>query len=151
GGINPADFASNPLIVGSPAPPVDASITGTEAQDQESPAADITPSTLLSGASGSDSIASSFAAGDTITVDGTAITFVNSGATGNELNVNDNVQALLNKISSITGGAATLTGGQITLHTGTFQNLKITSSNTAAFAALGFDPSGTITQAMGTG
>jgi flagellar hook protein FlgE len=153
GGINPADFASNPLIVGSPAPPVDASITGTSVNDQESPAAQITASTLLSGTSGSDSIATSFAAGDSITVDGTTISFVSSGATGNELNVNDNVQALLNKISSITGGAATISGGALTIHTGTFQNLKITGGTanaTAALQGLGFATQ-PITQAMGTG
>ena len=153
GGINPADFASNPLIVGSPAPPVDASITGTAVNDQESPAQQITASTQLSGTSGSDSIATSFAAGDSITVDGTTISFVSSGATGNELNVTDNVQALLNKISSITGGATGLTGGQITLHTGTFQNLKITGGTanaTAALQGLGFATQ-PITQAMGTG
>jgi flagellar hook protein FlgE len=153
GGINPADFASNPLIVGSPAPPVDASITGTAVNDQESPAQQITASTQLSGTSGSDSIATSFAAGDSITVDGTTISFVSSGATGNELNVTDNVQALLNKISSITGGATGLTGGQITLHTGTFQNLNITGGTanaTAALQGLGFATQ-PITKAMGTG
>jgi len=86
-------------------------------------------------------------------VDGTTISFVSSGATGNELNVTDNVQALLNKISSITGGATGLTGGQITLHTGTFQNLKITGGTanaTAALQGLGFATQ-PITQAMGTG
>ena len=153
GGLNAADFASNPLLVGSAAPPVDASITGTSVNDQETPAAQITDSTALSGTTGSDSIATSFAAGDSITVDGTTISFVSSGATGNELNVTDNVQALLNKISTITGAAATVSGGAITLHTGTNQNLKITGDTTNATNALvglGFATQ-PITQAMGVG
>jgi flagellar hook protein FlgE len=153
GGLNAADFASNPLLVGSAAPPVDASITGTSVNDQETPAAQITDSTALSGTAGSDAIATSFAAGDSITVDGTTISFVSSGATGNELNTTDNVQALLNKISTITGAAATVSGGAITLHTGTNQNLKITGDTTNATNALvglGFATQ-PITQAMGVG
>src|SRR5262245_3882117 len=82
GGINPADFASNPLPVGSPAPPVDASITGTAVTNQQTPAVAITASTALSGTAPSDSLAAGFAAGDSITVDGTTINFVASGATG---------------------------------------------------------------------
>ena len=153
GGLNAADFASNPLLIGSAAPPVDASITGTAVNDQETPAVAITDSTALSGTAGSDAIATSFAAGDSITVDGTTISFVSSGATGNELNVTDNVQALLNKISTITGAAATVSGGAITLHTGTNQNLKITGGTanaTSALQGLGFATQ-PITQAMGTG
>ena len=42
-----------------------------------------------------DSLATNFAAGDTITVNGTPITFVASGATGNQLNITDSVQTLL--------------------------------------------------------
>ena len=60
--------------------------------------APITGATLLSGAADTDSLAASFAAGDTITVNGTPITFVASGATGNQLNVTDSVQTLLTKI-----------------------------------------------------
>ena len=52
----------------------------------------------LSGAAATDSLATSFAAGDTITVNGTPITFVASGATGNQLNITDSVQTLLAKI-----------------------------------------------------
>ncbi len=141
GDINPSDFASNPLPVGSPAPPVDASITGTAVNNQASTPAPITASTALSGTSGSDSLAAGFAAGDSITVDGTTINFVASGATGNQLNITDNVGALLNKISAITGAPATVSGGQITFHTGTAQDLNITGNTgnaTAALHGLGF-------------
>ncbi len=82
--------------------------------------APITGATLLSGAAATDSLATNFAAGDTITVNGTPITFVASGATGNQLNVTDNVQTLLQKIDSITGTRipSTVSGGAITLHGG---------------------------------
>jgi flagellin-like hook-associated protein FlgL len=99
-----------------------------------------TGATLLSGAAGTDSIAADFAAGDTITVNGTTITFVNSGATGNQLNVTDSIQTLLSKIDSITGTStpSTIHGGVITINTDDAASLNITSSNAAAMTALGF-------------
>jgi flagellar hook protein FlgE len=136
GGLNPSDFASNPLIIGSPAPPIDASITGTAVNNQASTPAAITAGTALSGTAPSDSLAAGFAAGDSITIDGTTITFVASGATGNQLNITDNVGGLLNKISAITGATATVAGGQITLHTGTAQDLNITGNTANATTAL---------------
>jgi hypothetical protein len=102
---------------------------------------------LLSGAVGTDSLGTSFAAGDTITVNGTPITFVASGATGNQLNVTDNVQTLLAKIDSITGTStpSTVSGGVVSLHTDNAASLSVSSSNTAAFAALGFSTTATAT------
>jgi flagellar hook protein FlgE len=155
GGINPSDFASNPLPVGTPAPLVNASVTGAVVDNQLATAAPITAATLLSGAAGTDSLLHGFASGDTITVDGTTITFEATGATGNELNVTDNVGALLNKISAITGAPASVSGtGQITLNTGTVQNLDITASAgnaTTALGALGFGaPPITLARAAGT-
>ncbi|HXB77976.1 MAG TPA: flagellar hook-basal body complex protein [Bradyrhizobium sp.] len=141
GGINPADFATNPLPLGTPAPPVDASITGTAVNDQEATPQPITANTALSGTAPSNSLAVGFAAGDSITVDGTTINFVASGATGNDLNITDNVGALLNKISTITGATATVSGGQITLNTGTSQDLNITGNTanaTNVLKGLGF-------------
>ncbi len=103
-------------------------------------AAPITGATTLSGLAGTDSISTNFAAGDTITVNGKPITFVASGATGNQLNVTDSVQTLLSKIDSITGTStpSTISGGVITLHTDNAASLNVTSSNTAALGALGF-------------
>jgi flagellar hook protein FlgE len=154
GGLNPSDFATNPLIVGSAAPPVNATITGTVVDNQASTPVPITANTLLSGTSPSDSLAHGFVAGDSISVDGTTISFVASGATGNQLNVTDNIGALLTKISDITGSTASVsTTGQITLGTGTNENLSITGGTTNATAALtglGFT-GGTVTQAMGVG
>ena len=120
-----------------------ATITGSAVNNQDAIPASITGATLLSGAAGTDSLAASFAAGDTITVNGTPITFVASGATGNQLNVTDDVQALLAKINSISGttNPSTINGGAITLHGGDGVDLSIASSNGAAFAALGFGAS----------
>jgi hypothetical protein len=102
--------------------------------------APISAATQLSGPAASNAIAPGFAAGDTITVNGTPITFVASGATGNQLNITDSVQTLLAKIDSITGTGtpSTITGGVIALHGGDGDALAVSSSNTAAFAALGF-------------
>ena len=143
GGLNPADFASNPLPVGTPATPFsDNTLTGTGVSNQAATPAPITAATKLSGTAPSDSLQTGFAVGNTITVDGTTLTFVNTGTAGNNIDVTDNVGTLLSKIQAITGAAPTIdaTTGAITLHTGTAQNLSITSS-AAAFTALGFsDP-----------
>jgi flagellar hook-associated protein 3 FlgL len=111
-------------------------------------AAPITGATALSGLAATDSISTNFAAGDTITVNGTPITFVASGATGNQLNVTDSVQTLLSKIDSITRTStpSTISGGVITLHTDNAASLNVTSSNTAALATLGFGATVTAVQ-----
>jgi flagellar hook-associated protein 3 FlgL len=122
--------------------------TGSPVNNQVTPTpASITGATALSGAVGTDSLGTSFAAGDTINVNGTPITFVASGATGNQLNVTDNVQTLLTKIDSITGTStpSTISGGVISLHTDSAASLSVSSSNTAAFAALGFSSTATAT------
>jgi flagellin-like hook-associated protein FlgL len=105
----------------------------------------IVGTTTLSGTATTSSTAltTAFAANDTITVNGQNITFKASGASGNnEINITDNVTQLLQKIDALAGaapGSSTISpGGAITLHTGTTSDLNITSSNTAAFAALGF-------------
>jgi flagellar hook protein FlgE len=168
GGINPSDFATNPLPIGSPAPPINAVTFGTTADNQLATPAPITASTLLSGATGSDSLASGLVAGDSITVDGTTITFVASGATGNQLNLTDNVGALLNKIQNITGAQASVStaagapapatgAGQIVLNTGTAQDLSITQTQFGAspptinlLQSLGLGTSVTLARAPGT-
>jgi flagellar hook protein FlgE len=140
GGLNPADFSQNPLPVGTPATPFgDATVTGSAALNKAATAAPITAATTLSGAAPSDSLTTNFVPGDTIVVDGTTLTFVNTGTIGNSIDVTDTVGTLLAKIGSITGVAPTINAstGAITLHTGTAQNLSV-SSSASAFAALGF-------------
>jgi len=147
GGLNPYDFSVNPMPTSTPPTSYgDNTVTGTAAVNQQSPSSPITTATALSGTAPSDSLTGAgFLATNTITVNGTVITFVASGATGNQLNVTDNVGALLAKIDAITGTAtpSNITGGAIKLHTGTASNLSVSSNNATAFAALGF--SGTVT------
>jgi len=159
GGVNPADFASNPLPVGTPAAPyTDNTITGSSAFNQATTPAPITAATKLSGTAPSDSLPSSFAAGDSITIDGVTFNFVNTGSTagttayppGTNIDISDTIGTLLNRIQAVTGVAPTInaTTGAITLHTGTAQNLSISSAS-AAFTALGF--SSPVTAARGGG
>jgi flagellar hook-associated protein 3 FlgL len=121
--------------------------TGSVTNNKATTPAPITGATLLSGAAGTNSLATNFVAGNTITVNGTPITFVTSGATGNQLNVTDSVQTLLAKIDSITGTAtpSTVSGGVMTLNNDNGANLTVTSSNSAAFASLGLGSSVTAT------
>jgi flagellar hook-associated protein 3 FlgL len=122
--------------------------TGSVVNNKAATPAPITGATLLSGAAATDSLGTNFAAGDTITVNGTPITFVASGAVGNQLNVTDSVQTLLKKIDSITGSStpSTISGGVIALHTDNAAGFSVTSSNAAAFGALGFAATATATQ-----
>jgi flagellar hook-associated protein 3 FlgL len=123
--------------------------TGSVVNNKLTVPAPITGATLLSGLANTDSLTTNFAAGDTITVNGTPITFVAAGATGNnQVNVTDSVQTLLTKIDALTGTStpSTISGGVVALHTDNAQALTVTSSNAAAFAALGFPPTVTATQ-----
>jgi flagellar hook protein FlgE len=152
GGLNPADFASNPLPVGTPAAAyTDNTVTGTAALNQAATPAAITAATKLSGTAPSDSLATSFVPGDTIDVNGTTLTFIaGTTSTGTNIAVGDNVGSLLSAIQTITGVAPTISAstGAITLHTGTAANLNITSTS-AAFSALGF--ASPVTAARGGG
>ncbi|MBR0904443.1 flagellar protein [Bradyrhizobium liaoningense] len=116
------------------------SAIGTPVNNQAAPPAPISGATALSGPSPSDSISPGFVAGDTITVNGTTLTFVSSGATGNQLNVTDSIQTLMSKIDAITGTSkpSTVHGGSITINTDDAASLNITSSNTGALSSLGF-------------
>ncbi|MDB5640246.1 MAG: hypothetical protein JWP51_5154 [Bradyrhizobium sp.] len=123
--------------------------TGSAVSNKLTVPAPITGATLLSGLANTDSLTTNFAAGDTITVNGTPITFVAAGATGNnQVNVTDSVQTLLTKIDALTGTStpSTISGGVVALHTDNAQALTVTSTNAAAFAALGFPPTVTATQ-----
>ncbi|SRR5579883_93978 len=128
------NFFNATTVVGNPA-------------SQVSPAAPITGNTALSGAA--SSLSTGFNAGDTITVNGQTITFVASGASGNgQINVTDNVQTLLTKIDALTGTStpSTVTNGIVTINGNSGSpSLTVSSSNAAAFAALGLPASGTAT------
>jgi flagellar hook-associated protein 3 FlgL len=127
------DFFNTTTVVGNPV--------------NNKAATPITAATVLSGASG-NSLTTGFSAGDTITVNGQTIAFVASGASGNnQVNVTDTVQQLITKIDALTGTStpSTVTNGIVTLNGNSGSpSLTVSSSNTAAFAALGF-PGGTAT------
>jgi flagellin len=95
------------------------------------------------GASALTALASAITTGDTLTVDGKSINFVNTGA-GNAISANGatidlasaTVSDILNAIDSITGTgtASSVSGGKITLNSGTSSDLTVSGS---ALAKLG--------------
>ena len=146
---NTALVAASAVAAGDNFFNTDGTATGIVANNKAATAAPITGATLLSGGANTDSLAANFANGDTITVDGKQISFVTSGATGNnQVNITDSVQTLLSKIDAITGTStpSTISGGVITLHTDNAASLSVASSNAAAFTALGFTGTVTATQ-----
>lgn len=119
------------------------SVTGTPVNNQAATPVPVTGATVLSGTAPSDSISPGFAAGDTIIVNGTTLSFVAAGATGNQLNITDSIQTLMSKIDAITGTSkpSTIHGGAITINTDDAASLSIsgtTAGATAALGALGF-------------
>ena len=155
--LAPGSFSTghNPLVLGTPAAPyVDATTGGTIQNNKDTPSVANTGATLLSGATPSNSITANFAVGDTITVNGNILTFVASGALAGDttsINITDSIDTLLDKIDLITGTAipSSISGGAITLHSGTTSDLSVTSSNSSAFAALGFTGTATATRTGG--
>jgi flagellar hook-associated protein 3 FlgL len=116
----------------------DSTATGTVANQVAPTAGPITGATALSAVTGTD-----FAAGDTLNVNGTTLTFSTSPTSGNNININDSVQTLLSKIDQITGTStpSTIDGGAITIHTDNASTLSISGGGahaTAALASLGF-------------
>jgi flagellar hook-associated protein 3 FlgL len=127
----------------------DGSAIGKAVTNQLATPASITSATALSGTAPSDSIANGFANGDTMTVDGTVITFSSSQPTGGNatlgytVNTGDSIGSLLKTIDTITGTSkpSTVHGGVITINTDNASTLSITSSNSTALASLGFTTS----------
>jgi flagellin-like hook-associated protein FlgL len=125
--------ASN--LLGTATASTSTAVTGTaQVNDDTGGAAAITGATKLSGTAGagSDNLASSFTTSDTIVVNGTTINFVASGATGNQVNVTDDVDTLLAKIDSLSGGTGSaVSGGKVTLNTSASTDLTISGSGLA--------------------
>ena len=127
------------------------SATGAVAKDQEATPQPITSATLLSGAAGTASLSSGFQNGDSITINGTSISFSTSSPTslsGPTYNINPTtgtVGNLLSAIDSITGTTtpSSIDGGAITINTPNAANFSISASSSdpsaqSALAALGF-------------
>ena len=143
--LQPADFASgNPRSLGTPATPYgDATTTGASKNNKATTPAQISSSTLLNGAAGTNSLTTNFVLGDTITVNGTPITIVSTptNLAANQINLTTGtIQDLLTNIGAITGVAPTISGGAITLHTGTASTLTVATTNTTALGAMGLAP-----------
>lgn len=157
--LRPADFISNPRILGTAALPfTDSSKTGTAQNNKLTIPAAMTAATKLSGAANTDSIAANFSVGDTITVNGTVITFTDPSTAATpgvddatHIQTDGSIQNLLSKIDAITGAgtASTVTSGAITIHTGLASDLTMSSSNATAFGALGFTGTATATRGGG--
>jgi flagellin-like hook-associated protein FlgL len=126
------DGATADNLLGTAGAATNNTVTGnTVMNDNTTTSVAITGATKLSGTAGtsSNNLASSITTSDTLVVNGTTITFVASGATGNQLNVTDDVSALVAKIDSITGATGSaVSGGKITLNTGTASDLTISGS-----------------------
>jgi flagellar hook-associated protein 3 FlgL len=116
----------------------------------------ISSTTALSGPAGSNSLTTSFAPGDTITVNGQTISFYNSTATlptanapGSALNTTyidlktATFSTLLGAVDTITGTStpSTVSGGVVEFNSDSAASLNITSSNSAALSSLGFSSS----------
>lgn len=154
GGLNQTDFGTNnPVVAGTPAQPyVNASVTGNAAVDSSGAA--ITSSTLLS------DLPTAVADGDTITVNGTTISFSSTGTTnttGSPYVINTTtgtVGDLLSAVDSITGNttnpSSVNSSGEITLNSGTANDLDVTTDTGSVFAELGFT-NGTLPAATRTG
>jgi flagellar hook-associated protein 3 FlgL len=138
------------------------SATGAVATNQQSPPQAITSLTALTGTAGSNSLSASFASGDTITVNGTTISFSATAPTstsGQPYVINTTsgtVGNLLSAIDNITGTTApsSIDGGAVTINTPDAANFSISASSTTAqnaLAALGFSQSaGTATTSGGS-
>ena len=116
-----------------------ATVTGSSVSNDNTTAAGISGSTLLSGtgSSTSNDLVSAITTGDTLTVDGTTFTFVaGTASSGTNIGIGDSLTHLLSAIDTVTGAsvASSIAGGKIVLSTGTTQNLVLTGS---ALAKLG--------------
>ena len=102
----------------------------------------VTGNTLLSGAAATNSIVTDFAPGDIINVNGTPITFTASGGANDatHIPIDSTITALLGKIDAASGNTSnpsTVSAtGAIVLHSGTTNDLAITSTS-SGFATLG--------------
>jgi flagellar hook protein FlgE len=170
--LRPADFVANPKILGTPAAPfTNTGVLGNAKTNYQTPAQAISATTALFSTVGTNSLPQGFNSGDTITLKTTnagvtttkTIQFYNGGAapapvpntTFIDLSLPaTTVGSLLTTIDGLTGNvapspASSVSGGQITVNTGTANDIQFLSGATTAFSSLGF--SGTVTALRGGG
>ena len=150
GGINAADFASNPLALGTFSPFTNTIAPETAVKNDNTTGGQfITAATQLVGTAGptSNDLSPALANGDTLTIDGTTITFstgqtniTNPTPTSVTIGIGAGstltVQDVLNQIDTITGTTvpSTVSGGALQLSTGTNTDLSIAGSANALSA-----------------
>jgi len=143
--LNVGDFTSNPSILGAPPPPyMDNATNGSSMNSALTTPTKINGTTALSGGANTNSLSTSFAVGDTITVNGNIITFTTASVGANDathIPIDSTVDQLLDKIDGQSGNSSlssAVSNGIVSLHTGLASDLTVSSSNAGAFAALGF-------------
>ena len=169
--LRPADFISNPRILGTPATPFsNTAVPGNARNNYEAIPQPISTGTLLASAAGTNSLPAGFANGDTLVLKTTTggVTTTNTlsfytgaapapvaGTTFIDL-ATATVGGLLTTIDGLTGGSpasSVSAAGAITLNTGTANDFTLaagaSASAVAAFQALGF--TGTVTGLRGGG
>jgi flagellar hook protein FlgE len=169
--LRPADFISNPRILGTPSTPFsNTAVPGNARNNYQTIPQPISTGTLLASAAGTNSLPAGFANGDTLvlktTTGGVTTTNTLSFYTGAApapvagttfINLaTATVGGLLTTIDGLTGGSPVSTvspAGAITLNTGTTNDFTLaagaSASAVSAFQALGF--TGTITGLRGGG
>jgi flagellar hook protein FlgE len=173
--LRPADFGTNPEVAGTQPPPFsDNTKTGLAENSKLTTTTAITGATLLKGGANTDSLSASFTISDTISITTTTpaqtdtIAFYDSSAGGtagtaanttyldlNSATVNNVLHAIDLFTGNLPGGtASSVSGGAVTLHTGTTNDISMTST-AAGFAALGLTSPVTVTRngggSVGTG
>jgi flagellar hook protein FlgE len=147
--LNVGDFSVNPSTVGTPPLPyLDNATSGASVNSALTTPTDINGSTVLTSAANTNSLSTGFAIGDTITVNGTPITFTDASTAptpgvndATHIPIDSTMDQLLDKIDGLSGNvslSSTITNGSVVLHTGLANNLTVSSSNATAFAAMGF-------------
>ena len=153
--------AASAVVAGNEFFDPSSSASGAVAANQQTPPQAITSATALSGTAGTNSLSASFASGDTITVNGTTISFSATAPTstsGSPYVINTTsgtVGNLLSAIDSITGSTtpSSINSGAVTINTPSAAGFSISASSSTAqnaLAALGFSQAaGTATTAAG--
>ncbi|MFZ1170781.1 MAG: flagellar hook associated protein [Bradyrhizobium sp.] len=153
--------AASAVVAGNEFFDPSSSATGAVAANQQTPPQAVTSATALSGTAGTNSLSASFASGDTITVNGTTISFSATAPTstsGSPYVINTTsgtVGNLLSAIDSITGSTvpSSINSGAVTINTPSAAGFSISASSSTAqnaLAALGFSSAaGTATTTAG--
>ncbi len=141
-------FMDTTYVVGSPSNAFTTS--GASQNSKLTTTTAINNATTLSGLSNTNSLLTDITTSDTLIVNGQTITFVASGASGNQLNTTDTLSTMLAKIDTITGasvGTSSVSAGVINIGTGLTQDLSLGGT---ALAKLGLSAGTTNRGSLGS-